>query len=282
MLSEVDRKKPPLGVRLIGILHIAVGVIFVGFATITISSCIIGLLFVMGSLVGSSFDIVSGLPGIGGVLGSPTVGSIEIIGLEAVLKFFAINAGMFIVGLVSVEIGNALFTGIGWARVATIIFMIVKLIGGGIIAIVAPYLFVLVILDLFMLDYFRKPHIKKYFAGDPMENSLKRFTQRLKKAGVEDITTEDEEDDKIFSFWEFSGIAKNSSPKDKLQVIAVYLCLILYVVFLIWFSETYPSDDSLTYELIRFLVPVLPAAATGIVFYLLALCITKFRTKVAN
>jgi len=282
MLSRLDGKKPPLGVRLIGVLHIAVGILFVGFATITISSCLIGLLLAMGSLVGSSFDVVGGLPGVDGVLGSPTVGSVAIIGLGTFVTFFGINAGIFIVGLVSAEIGNALFKGTEWARVAILIFMTVKLIGGGIIAIVAPYLLVLVAFDLFMLDYFRKPRVKEYFVGAPIENSLERFTQRLKKDGVEDISTEKDEDGKSFSLYGFWETEKVSTPKEKLQVFTVFLTLILWIVFFIWFSETHPNDDSLEYELIRLPGLALAAVAIGIAFYCITSRIRKFRTKVTN
>jgi len=282
MLSRVDGKKPPLGVRLIGIAHIAVGVLFVGFATITISSCLIGLLFVMGSLVGSSFDVVNGLPGAGGVLGSPTVGSVAMIGLGTFVTFFGINAGIFIVGLVSAEIGNALFKGTEWARVAILIFMTVKLIGGGIIAIVAPYLLVLVALDIFMLDYFRKPHVKEYFVGAPIENSLKKLTVRLKKGGVEDISTEKDEDGKSFSLYGFWETGKVSTPKEKLQNFSVFLGVILWAVFFIWYSETHPNDGSLEYELIRVPGLLIPAASIAIIFYCIASSFKKFRTKVTS
>jgi len=184
MLSKVSGKKPPIGVRLIGIIHISFGLLFIGFAAIAVSGCIIGILTLAGGLVLDSFFAVYSLPGVGGLLGISTIVSGENIygDSETLLRFFVINVGLFIVGSIYVEIGNALFKGIGWARVAVLIFMSIKLVAGGIIAIEAPYLLVLVAIDFFMLDYFRKPHVKEYFAGSPIENSFKRFTQRLKKS----------------------------------------------------------------------------------------------------
>jgi len=284
MLSKVNGEKPPIGVRLIGIIHISFGLLFIGFAAIAVSGCIIGILTLMGGLVADSLFVVYSLPGVGGLLGISTVESGEKIdeGSETLLRFFVINAGLFIVGSIYVEIGNALFKGIEWARVAILIFMSIKLVVGGIIAIEAPYLLVLVVFDLFMLDYFRKPHVKEYFAGTPIENSFKRFTQRLKKVGVEDISTEKDEDGKSFSFYGIWSTGKVSTPKEKLQGFTAMITIILYVVFLIWFSETYPNDGSLVYELIRFPGLLLPAAVIGIVFYLLTSRIKKFRIKVTS
>ena len=284
MLSKVSGKKPPIGVRLIGIIHISFGLLFIGFAAIAVSGCIIGILTLAGGLVLDSLFAVYSLPGVGGLLGISTIESGEKIygDSETLLRFFVINVGLFIVGSIYVEIGNALFKGIGWARVAVLIFMSIKLVAGGIIAIEAPYLLVLVVIDFFMLDYFRKPHVKEYFAGNPIENSFKRFTQRLKKGGVEDVTTEKEEDGKSFSLNEIWGMEKVSSPKGKLQVLTVMLTVILYVGFLIWFSETYPDDGSLEYELIQFPGLALPVIGIVIVFYLLISRIQKFRAKITN
>ena len=192
MLSKINGEKPPIGVRLVGIAHIAIGFLFVGFATITVSSCFIGLLLAMGSLVGSSFDVVGGLPGVGGVLGSPTVGSVAIIGLGTFVTFFGINAGIFIVGLIYAETGRGLFQGTEWARVGTLIFVSVKLLVGGIIAITAPYLLLLVVLDFFLIGYLRKPQVKEYFVGSRTENSLEKFVARIKNQGFEDITEDNE------------------------------------------------------------------------------------------
>jgi hypothetical protein len=70
--------------------------------------------------------------------------------------------------------------------------MSIKLVVGGIIAIEAPYLLVFIVIDLLMLDYFRKPKVKEYFAGSPIENSFKKFVERIKNEGIEDITVEDD------------------------------------------------------------------------------------------
>ncbi|MCH7969261.1 MAG: hypothetical protein IH841_08485 [Thaumarchaeota archaeon] len=193
MLSKVSGEKPPIGVRLIGIVHISFGILFIGFATIAVSACIIGILTLMGGLVLDSVFLVSSLPGVSGLLGSSTTVYMETSGgSDTLLRFFVINAGLFIVGSIYVEIGNALFKGTGWARVATLFFMSVKLVVGGIIAIEAPYLLVFIVIDLFMLDYFRKPKVKEYFAGSPIENSFKKFVERIKNNGVEDITVTDD------------------------------------------------------------------------------------------
>ncbi len=193
MLSKVSGKKPPIGVRLVGIVHISFGILFIGFATIAVSVCIIGILTLMGGLVLDSIFLVSSLPGVSGLLGSSTTVYMETSGgSDTLLRFFVINAGLFIVGSIYVEIGNALFKGTGWARVATIIFMSIKLVVGGIIAIEAPYLLVFIVIDLFMLDYFRKPKVKEYFAGSPIENSFKKFVERVKNKGIEDITVTDD------------------------------------------------------------------------------------------
>jgi len=193
MLSKVSGEKPPIGVRLIGIVHISFGILFIGFATIAVSACIIGILTLMGGLVLDSVFLVSSLPGVSGLLGSSTTVYMETSGgSDTLLRFFVINAGLFIVGSIYVEIGNALFKGTGWARVATLFFMSIKLVVGGIIAIEAPYLLVFIVIDLFMLDYFRKPKVKEYFAGSPIENSFKKFVERIKNNGVEDITVTDD------------------------------------------------------------------------------------------
>ena len=193
MLSKVIGETPPIGVRLIGIVHISFGILFIGFATIAVSACIIGILTLMGGLVLDSVFLVSSLPGVSGLLGSSTTVYMETSGgSDTLLRFFVINAGLFIVGSIYVEIGNALFKGTGWARVATLFFMSVKLVVGGIIAIEAPYLLVFIVIDLFMLDYFRKPKVKEYFAGSPIENSFKKFVERIKNNGVEDITVTDD------------------------------------------------------------------------------------------
>jgi len=193
MLSKVSGEKPPIGVRLIGIVHISFGILFIGFATIAVSACIIGILTLMGGLVLDSVSLVSSLPGVSGLLGSSTTVYMETSGgSDTLLRFFVINAGLFIVGSIYVEIGNALFKGTGWARVATLFFMSIKLVVGGIIAIEAPYLLVFIVIDLFMLDYFRKPKVKEYFAGSPIENSFKKFVERIKNNGVEDITVTDD------------------------------------------------------------------------------------------
>jgi hypothetical protein len=174
MLSKVSGEKPPIGVRLIGITHISLGLLFIGFATIAVSSCIIGILTLMGGLVLDSVFLVSSLPGVSGLFGSSTTVSMETSGgSDTLLRFFVINAGLFIVGSIYVEIGSALVV-------------------GGIIAIEAPYLLVFIVIDLFMLDYFRKPKVKEYFAGSPIENSFKKIVERVKNKGIEDITVTDD------------------------------------------------------------------------------------------
>ncbi len=193
MLSKVSGEKPPIGVRLIGITHISLGLLFIGFATIAVSSCIIGILTLMGGLVLDSVFLVASLPGVSGLLGSSITVSTETSGgSDTLLRFFVIIAGLFIVGAIYVEIGSALFKGTEWARVAALIFMSIKLVVGGIIAIEEPYLLVFIVIDLLMLDYFRKPKVKEYFAGSPIENSFKKFVERVKNEGIEDITIEDD------------------------------------------------------------------------------------------
>ena len=186
LLSKINGEKPPIGVRLVGIAHIAIGSLLVIFATITISSCIVGTLFLMGALVVTSIDMIQSLPLVGDVLGSP-VGYVEIISSGTWVAFFVINAGIFILGLVYAETGNALFNGTEWARVATLIFVSITLLGGGIISIYFPYIILLVVLDLFLLGYFHKPQVKKYFEGSKTENSLEKFVARIKNEGIEDI-----------------------------------------------------------------------------------------------
>jgi len=283
MLSKVSGEKPPIGVRLVGIVHISFGILFIGFATIAISVCIIGILTLASGLVVDSLFVVSSLPGVGGLVGGSTVVYPPNAVLGTLLNFFVINVGLFIVGSIYVEIGNALFKGTEWARVAIIIFMSIKLLVGGIIAIEAPYLLVFIVIDLFMLDYFRKPKVKEYFAGSPIENSFKKFFERVKNKGIEDVTTKDDENSKGFFLYEIWHSGIGSNPKEKVQFLLVTVpTAILYLGFLIWFSETYPNDGSLVYELIRFPGLLLPAMAIAIVFYLLISRIPKFRTKVTN
>jgi len=188
LLSKINGEKPPIGVRLVGIAHIAIGFLLVIFATITISYCIVGTLFLMGALVGMSLNMIQSLPLVGDVLGGPTVGSIEIISSGTWVAFFVINAGIFILGLIYAETGRGLFEGTEWARVATLIFVSITLLGGGIISLYFPYIILLVVLDLFLLGYFHKPQIKEYFEGSKTENSLEKFVARIKNEGIEDIS----------------------------------------------------------------------------------------------
>ena len=223
MLSKISGEKPPIGVRLIGITHISVGILFIGFATVAVSVCIIGILTLMGGLVLDSVFLVSSLPGVSGLLGSSTVYMETSGGSDTLVRFFLINAGLFIVGSIYVEIGNALFKGTEWARVAILVFMSIKLVVGGIIAIEAPYLLVFIAIDLFMLDYFRKPKVKEYFAGSPIENSFKKFVERLKNKGVEDVTTEKDEDGESYSLYDILYTRTFSSPKENVLAFIIVM-----------------------------------------------------------
>jgi len=196
----------PTGVRLLGILHMVIGIVLVALAIIFGSAV---MLLVVGNALGSaqsglegigdgdmpmplgmdgidpttmsSLDMIRGLPGmeglpspseIEGLRNSAGVMNMELI-MGVMVGAIVIVVFDFIIGMITFVVGRGLLRGKKWARILTIVFTIISI----------PFtiLYVGVIDDLILLGlvvfegiilyYMFRPKVREYFA----QTSIKKL-----------------------------------------------------------------------------------------------------------
>jgi len=110
-----------------------------------------------------------GFLGLGGILvaGGGLFAMSDIPGFEFVAGIIlGIGAFLLLLGIISLIIAWGLWTGQGWAWIVTLIFAILGLIGG-IIALIAVVGIIPVIINILILYYLTRPHVKAFFGKGP-------------------------------------------------------------------------------------------------------------------
>jgi uncharacterized membrane protein len=146
----------PLGITILGILHLIGGSAFLIFA-----------------IVGAAMLGVSGGMGYFGMF-SAVIGGIFLImfGILAALEFV---------------IAGALFSGKQWGRIIVIVLSIISLIMGLASLFGNPFSIAAVVLDAFVLWYMWRPHVIAYFNSNAQKfnQSTQTFTEPKKDLPIE-------------------------------------------------------------------------------------------------